>query len=150
ASDRAALAALRLSEAQKRAATGSRSSANAMADFAKQAAAVTGITMSIQAVGGMADAYTNMQNKLVNLAPEMRSVNKLHNEMFEIANKTRQPVAAVTTAFQRFDMAMIDMGGSQKETLRMTETINKAIVVSGATATESAAGLLQLAQAFGS
>lgn len=150
ASDRAAMAALRLSEAQKKAATTSRSSANSLADFAKQALAVAGITASISAVGHLADSYTNMQNKLVNLAPDMRTVNKLHNEMFEIANKTRQPVAAVTTAFQRFDMAMVDLGASQAESLRMTETINKAIVVSGATATESAAGLLQLAQAFGS
>lgn len=150
AQDRAAIAALRLAEAQARAGQASAGAANSMADLAKKAALLGGGGLGVVTIGKMADEYTNMQNKLVNLAPDLTTTNKLMDRMFEIANKTRQPVAATTQAFQRFDSAMRDLGAGQEESLRMTETINKAIVVSGATATESAAGMLQLAQAFGS
>ena len=150
AADRAAMAALRLAEAQRKAANQSRQSATGLADFARQATAVGGGGLAVVSLGKMADGYTTLQNKLVNLAPDMVTTNKLMNEMFELANRTRQPVESTTQAFQRFDNAMKDMGASQEESLRMTETINKAIIVSGASASESAAGLLQLAQAFGS
>lgn len=150
AADRAAMASLRLAQAQARVSTASRQSATNLADFARQAAALGGGAIGVVSIGKMADGYTTLQNKLVNLAPDMVTTNKLMNEMFELANRTRQPVESTTQAFQRFDNAMKDMGGSQEETLRMTETINKAIIVSGASASESAAGLLQLAQAFGS
>ncbi|WPK40875.1 tail length tape measure protein [Pseudomonas phage Knedl] len=154
ANDRAALAALRLAEAQRKANQELRNrpqvSGPGTAGALGAVAGATGVSMGAKEVLGMADAYTALGNKLVNLAPSMETVNRLTKEMFELADRTRQPVQDVATSFQRFDLAMRDLGAGQAETLRMTETINKAIVVSGATATESAAGLLQLAQAFGS
>lgn len=150
AQDRAAIAALRLAEAQRKVSSSSRTASTSLSDYAKQAAAAAGTGLGVVGLGKMADGYTTLNNKLVNLAPDQVTTNKLMNEMFDLANRTRQPVEATTQAFQRFDNAMKDMGGSQEETLRMTETVNKAIIVSGASASESAAGLLQLAQAFGS
>lgn len=150
ASDRAAIAALRLSEAQKKVSQSSRMASTSLGDYAKQVAAAAGAGLGVIGLGKMADGYTTLNNKLVNLAPDQVTVNKLMNEMFDLANRTRQPVEETTKAFQRFDNAMKDMGASQEESLRMTETVNKAIIVSGASASESAAGLLQLAQAFGS
>lgn len=150
AQDRAAIASIRLAEAQRRAGTESRNAAGGLADFARNTAAIVGGGAAVMTIGKMADGYTTLQNKLVNLSPDMVTTNKLMDEMFELANRTRQPVESTTQAFQRFDNAMKDMGASQAESLRMTETVNKAIIVSGASASESAAGLLQLAQAFGS
>lgn len=150
ATDRAALAALRLQQAQDKAKASVGKANNALGDYVKTAIVAAGLAGSAAATAKAADAYTDMRNKLVNLAETQRGVNTLTEKMFEIAQKTRQPVVETTKAFQRFDMAMVSMGASQEETLRMTETVNKAIVVSGATASESAAGLLQLAQAFGS
>ena len=42
------------------------------------------------------------------------------------------------------------MGKSQDDSIRLTETVNKALVVSGATAQEASASMLQLSQAFNS
>lgn len=150
AADRASLAALRLAEAQKRAADETKGSATAFSSWAKAAAAAVGVTLSAGGILNAADAYTVLQNKLQNVAQSQEQVNELTERLFGLANETRTQVEATTTSFARFDRSLKGMGKSQEDTLRMTETINKALVVSGATAQESASALLQLSQAFNS
>lgn len=148
ATDRAALAALRLAEAQRRAASETNGSATAFSSWAKAAAAAVGVTLSAGGILNAADAYTVLQNKLQNVAESQSQVNELTQRLFELSNETRTQVEATATSFARFDRALKGMGKSQEDTLRMTETINKALVVGGATAQESASALLQLSQAF--
>lgn len=150
AADRARLAALQLAEAQNRVGNASSGAANSLLNYAKAAALAIGTAMGADGILKTADAYTVMQNKLVNVATSQESVNTLTNEMFVLSNKTGQSVAATTSAFQKFDSAMMQMGRGQAETLRLLETLNKATVVSGATTMEAASGILQLGQAFGS
>lgn len=95
-----------------------------------------------------ADSYTVLQNKLQIVTESQRQVNQLTGELFDLAIKTRAPIEATTQSFARFDMALKNLGASQSETLRLTETINKSLIISGATTQESASGLLQLSQAF--
>jgi len=148
AADRASLAALRLAEAQKRAAEQTKGSATAFSSWAKAAAAAVGVTLSAGGILNAADAYTVLQNKLQNVAESQAQVNELTERLFGLANETRTNVDATATSFARFDRALKGMGKSQEDTLRMTETVNKALVVGGATAQEAASALLQLSQAF--
>lgn len=148
ASDRAALAALRLQQAKDKAAAATKRAGSALASYAKTAVAAVVTGLSAGAIVGMADAYTNMQNKLQNVTETQEQVNVLTNRLFDLANKTRSGVEETTTAFTRFDRALKNMGKSQEDTLRMTETVNKALIISGATTQESASSLLQLSQAF--
>lgn len=148
ASDRAALAALRLAEAQKRATQEIQGSATAFSSWATRAAAAVGLTLSADAILKTADAYTVLQNKLQNVSESQGQVNQLTDRLFALANETRTGVDATATSFTRFDRALKAMGKSQDDSLRMTETVNKGLVVSGATAQESASALLQLSQAF--
>lgn len=150
ASDRARLAALQLAQAQSQVGNSASGAANSLLAYAKAAALAIGTAMGAESILKTADAYTTMQNKLRNVAVDQASVNKLTNEMFELSDRTGQSVTATTGAFQKFDMAMLQMGKGQAETLRLVETLNKATVISGATTTEAAAGILQLGQAFGS
>ena len=116
--------------------------------FVRGAAALVGVGLSAQAILQSADAYTVLQNKLQNVSDSERQVTELTNELFNVANKTRTPVQETAQAFTRFDMALKNLGGSQEESLRLTETVNKMLTVSGATATEAGSALLQLSQAF--
>ena len=116
--------------------------------WAKVLWALSGATLTAGAIVQAADAYTLLQNRLSVVADDQAHVNKLTEEMFEIASRSRQPVADVGKAFTRFDMAMRDMGRSQQDTIRVTETVGKALQMSGATAGEAASSLLQLSQAF--
>lgn len=148
ATDRAALAALRLRQAQDRAAQSSRNAASGIATYVRAAAGILGVAVSANAILATADAYTTLQNKLQNITTSQGQVNRLTNEMFELANRTRSGVEETATAFVRFDRALMNMGKSQDETLRMTETVNKELIVSGATAQEASSALLQLSQGF--
>lgn len=116
--------------------------------WAKVMWALGGATMTAGAIVAAADSYTILQNRLSVVAESQASVNVLTDEMFSLAARTRQPVADVTKAFTRFDMALKEMGRSQKDTLVLTETVGKALQMSGATAGESASAMLQLSQAF--
>lgn len=150
ATDRARLAALQLAQAQNQLTNSTGGAANSLLNYAKAAALAIGTAMGAEGVLKTADAYTVMQNKLVNVATSQEAVNLLTGKMFEISNRTGQSVATTTGAFQKFDNAMAQMGRGQEETLRLIETLNKATVVSGATTSEAASGVLQLGQAFGS
>lgn len=148
AGDRAALAALRLAQAQDRAAAASQRSAAGVMTFVRSAVALAGVTLTAGAILTAADAYTVMSNKLQNVSESQEQVVTLQNRLFELANETRTSVSDVTTAYARFDAALQLVGASQEESLRITETVNKALKVGGATAGESASALLQLSQAF--
>lgn len=146
--DRAALATLRLQQAQQRLSRTSTQTASAMGSFVRSMAGVLGVGLSAHAILASADAYTVLNNKLQNVATSQAQVAVLSDRLFQIANDTRTPVQETATAFSRFDRALKILGKSQQETLTMTETVNKALVVSGATAGETASVLLQLSQGF--
>ncbi|QXN71390.1 tape measure protein [Rhodobacter phage RcHartney] len=147
AQSRAAAAALRLEQAQARGAAQARRYAGAM-NAVRTALAFAGVSVTAGAIVGMGDAYTTLQNKLQVVATSQAQVNELTNEMFDLANRTRSEVGATTQAFVRFDRAMLGLGRSQQDTIRLTETINKALIISGATTQEAQSSLLQLSQAF--
>ncbi|AKI28787.1 tail length tape measure protein [Stenotrophomonas phage vB_SmaS-DLP_1] len=148
ANDRAALAALRLQQAQDRAANSTRNATSALGGYIRTAAGILGVTISANAILSSADAYVTLQNKLQNVTKSQEQVNTLTNELFELSNRTRAGIEETATAFTRFDRALAFMGKSQEDSLRMTETINKALIVSGATAQEASSALLQLSQGF--
>lgn len=149
AQDRAALAALRLQQAQERATATARRYGDAMGRL-RTLLAFAGVTLTAGSIVGMADAYTTLQNKLQPVTSSQTQVNELTGEMFELANRTRSEVSATTQAFVRFDRAMKGLGRSQNDTIRLTETINKALIISGSTTQEAQSALLQLSQAFNS
>ncbi len=149
AQHRTAMAALRLQKAQDGAnnqiGVGDRILRGWIATAATAAAG--GLTVGIL---GMADAYTTLQNKLATVTTSQAQVAVLTERLFSLANETRTGVDATAQAFSRFDRALNVMGKSQNDSLRMTETVNKALVLSGATAGEASSALLQLSQAFNS
>lgn len=148
AADRAALAALRLQQAQDRATQASKNAGTSIMSFVRGAAALVGVGLSATAILGAADAYTVLQNKLQNVSETAAQTDAITNRLFETANRTRTPVQETAQAFTRFDMALKNLGKSQDDSLRLTETVNKMLVVSGATANEAGSALLQLSQAF--
>lgn len=98
----------------------------------------------------LADAYTVLQNKLQIVSESQAQNNEITNRVFDLANKTRSGVLESAQAFARFDRALKGLGESQETSLRLTETVNKALIVSGATSQEARSSLLQLSQAFNS
>jgi tape measure domain-containing protein len=141
-------ATLGLQNAQDRAARSVAGHTQSFVGFLRSLAALAGAGAGVGALVKLGDEYTNLQNKLQNVTTSQEQVNKLTEELFAIANRTRTPIDATATAFTRFDRALKILGKSQQDTLNLTETINKAFIVSGASTNEARSGLLQLSQAF--
>lgn len=148
AESRAELAALRLAQAQGKVSSSANQSSTSLRRLVGELAAYMTVAQSVTAIINAADSYTTLNNKLQNVSDTQTQVLQLSERLFDLANKTKTPVEETATAFTRFDRALKYMGKTQEDTLRLTETINKGLIVSGATAQESASALLQLSQAF--
>lgn len=110
--------------------------------------AFAGTTISTGAIVKAIDSYTNLQNRLKLVSESQAQVNQLTKEMFDIAKRSRSSVEDTAVAFSRFDLALKSVGRSQKDSLMVTETVNKMIAMSGKGSQEAGAALLQLSQAF--
>lgn len=71
-------------------------------------------------------------------------------ELTAISQRTSTSVAANASTFARLNQSLLQMGGTQADTLRLTELLAKAIKVSGASGVEATSAMLQFGQALGS
>lgn len=139
----AAAALAKEASAADKAAAANKKNSNSQAlssGMAKVGAAV-GTAVGAAEVIKMADAYTTLQNKLVTVTTSQGQVEVLTEKLFGLANRTRMSIEDTTSAFTRFDRALQDMGKSQEDTIRMTESINKMLLISGATTQEASSSL---------
>lgn len=114
------------------------------------AMAATGIiaflVASTAAVANLNDAWTSMTNKLANANTEQARMADLQERVFEIAQKTRTELDATATLYARMERSLASYNVTGLQVARVTETINKAMIVSGATAAEAGAAIVQLSQ----
>lgn len=95
-----------------------------------------------------ADAATNLGNRLRLVSDSQEQLNTLQRKIFEIASKTRTPIDDISIAFQRYDFALRQLGASQVESLKFTETLSKSVTLSGLSTLEAGQALRQLSQAL--
>ncbi len=98
----------------------------------------------------LSDTFTNIQNRLRTVTDSTEELVAVTNELFLISERTRSSFEATAEVYARVALASKDLGISQKRTLEFTESLNQAVILSGASATEAQAGLLQLSQGLAS
>lgn len=98
----------------------------------------------------MADAFTNIQNRLRIVTEGTQELTAVTEQLLAISQKTRTSFEANAELYQRFFTATERLGISQAELLRIVESINKAVTISGVTSIEAANALRQLSQGLGS
>jgi tape measure domain-containing protein len=101
---------------------------------------------STAAVVNLNDAWTSMTNKLANANTEQARMADLQGRVFEIAQRTRTDLGATATLYARMERSLASYNVTGLQVARVTETINKAMIVSGATAAEAGAAIVQLSQ----
>jgi tape measure domain-containing protein len=148
AATRAALAQNKLHNALNKVNGAAQGASSGIGAFIRRFAAMAGIALTADAIVEAADAYTTLQNKMRVVSETEQGLETMTKGVFDIANRTRTGVMDTAAAYVRFDLAMKQLGGSQEDSLRLTETVNKALILSGANTKEAASGLLQLSQAM--
>jgi len=98
----------------------------------------------------LGNAYQNLQNRLRTVATDQANLAELMDRTRQIANASRQEWSATVEGFTRMFHATKELGLSQEEVLTLTDRLNKAIVLSGASSAEANAGLVQLSQGLAS
>jgi tape measure domain-containing protein len=124
--------------------------ADGLGDSLKRALALVGIGATIRQLGKYADTYTNIQNRVRGVTDSIDELNVVTNELFDISQKTRSSLQSTTELYTRTALAVKELGISQRQTLEFTQSLNEAVVLSGASAIEAEAGIVQLAQGLAS
>ncbi|MDY7419066.1 tape measure protein, partial [Acinetobacter baumannii] len=94
------------------------------------------------------DTYTGLQNRLKLVTNNQVELNKATEDTFRIAQKTYSAWDSVLQVYQRFSDNAKTLNLTMDDTARLTETVSKAVAISGASA--EAAALVQFGQALAS
>lgn len=113
---------------------------------------VAGIAAGVAAAGlvALGSSAASINNKLAVVSTSQENLNRLFSEVTTLALDTRSPLADVADSFSRISRATDDLGLGQREALDLTKSVTQALVVSGATAQETSATLVQFGQALSS
>jgi len=108
-----------------------------------------GGALLIRGLTRQADAYINIRNRLRLVTSSTEELNAVQDRLLSISNQTRTSFAANADLYNRFAATTKNLGLSQEQVLTLTERINKAVIISGATAAEATGALRQLSQGLG-
>ncbi len=119
-------------------------------DFLKNALASLGAYLSARELVRLLDTYTNLNNRLRATGLEARNLTAVYRELLAVANDTRSSFEGSVELYSRLAISSKELGVSQQDLIEFTKSLNQAIILSGASATEAQAGLIQLSQGMAS
>ncbi|WP_454878594.1 tape measure protein [Serratia inhibens] len=117
--------------------------------LSKMASAVAA-ALSVKKIAEYANAWVEMSNKLANSVRDQEGLTSVTDRVFAISQDTRATLDSTATLYGRLERATRSAGTSTADLARLTTTINKAFVVSGASADEAAGAITQLSQGLAS
>jgi len=123
---------------------------NAAANAMKTALAGIGIGAGLAEIIKMADEYAKFTAQLRLASTSVADYAASYEAVKRIAKTSQQDLASTGGLYARIANGTRELGTTQKQVAAITETVNLALRVSGATATESTSAQLQLSQAFAS
>jgi tape measure domain-containing protein len=106
--------------------------------------------LAARAIIQSADAYSNLNARLRLVTKSATEFAAAQRGVFQIAQDTRAGLSDTADLFGNLSRATESLGVSQDQVLGVTQTINQALQVSGASAAGAAAALTQLGQGFAS
>ena len=98
----------------------------------------------------LSDAMTNARNRLRNVIDTTSELVTVERELFRISKETRTSFEATAIIYSRVAANQENLGRTTKELLQFTESLNQAIILSGASAQEARSGLIQFSQGLAS
>ncbi len=100
----------------------------------------------IKDVVALADGYKNLESRIKLTTGEGKAFDTAFQGVFDVAKRTNSAVEETGVLFTKLAEAGKTLGVGQAEALRLTETINQSIQLSGASAEASKASIIQLVQ----
>lgn len=94
----------------------------------------------------LADKARTLENRLKLVTRSTGELNQIQERLFNLSQDTRASFEGTVELYARVARATNELGISQGRLIGITRTINQAMIVSGATAQEAEAALIQLSQ----
>ncbi len=113
-------------------------------------AAIVGVVLGAREVIQAADEWTNMYSRIGLVTKSTEEQAAMQEKVYAIAQQTRQEYATTADLYVKMARNSKELGATQQDVLDATETVNKALVIGGASTTEAKATILQLGQALAS
>jgi tape measure domain-containing protein len=113
-------------------------------------AALVGIGQLTRSFIQNADAMTNMNSQLKLVTKSTSELLQVQNQLFNISQSSRTSLQGTTELYAKIARNTKDLNVSNKELLKVTETISKAMTISGGSAESMNAAIVQLSQGFAS
>ncbi|MGV6989661.1 phage tail tape measure protein [Testudinibacter sp. P80/BLE/0925] len=97
-----------------------------------------------------ADAYTEIGNRMKLVTSNSVESARAMQTVFDVSLRTNQSVDGTAQVYQRFAQNAQQLGISQAQVASLTETVSKAVAISGASAASAQAALMQFGQSLAS
>lgn len=107
-------------------------------------------TRQVGEIISASDAYRGLDARLQIVSDNTKEYGVAQNEIFAIAQRNRTELEATTKVYGKLETAVKNLGGTQQLAIQTTDTIAKAITLSGGSAATAKAGLEQFNQGLGS
>lgn len=112
----------------------------------RRAFAGLGSLVVLRELNQLTDTFATLQNQIRLVTESQDQLAVVTEDLFRIANDTRTSFEAAARTYTRTARAARDLGLSQAEVIRFTEQLSRAVTISGASAVEANAALLQFSQ----
>lgn len=105
---------------------------------------------ALDSITATVDEMTLLENRLRVVAGRFGSIRAVQRDLFSLAQETRSALSGVSILYSRIALNSEELGLSHQRILDLTKAVNQAVQISGGTAQEAAAGIIQFSQAIAS
>lgn len=116
----------------------------------KSLATTAAASFSVAQISNYADEFINLQNRLKLVTGSTQELTQATKDTYAIAQATAGSWDSTVQVYQRFAQNAKTLGINLSQVASLTDTVSKAIAISGGTAASSEAALVQFGQALSS
>lgn len=131
-------------------AVAAKAAGGAVGGMVSRLASIAAGGLAVNQVKEYIDTYTNLQNRLRQVTEGSANLTTVTRELFSVADRTRSSFEGTANMYSRVALATKEYGYAQQDLLTFVERVNQATILSGASAVESEAALVQFTQGLAS
>ena len=124
--------------------------AGSIRNMAMSLGALVASAVSLTAMTRFTDSVVEMHTKMKLATKSAAEFGVALSDIKKISLSTRTSLSDISDLYMKISMSAGDLGVTQKQTAVVTQTVAKAIALSGANADQASAAILQLGQALAS
>lgn len=112
-------------------------------------ATVAASALTVQKVIQYSDTWKQLEGRLKIVSENMDEVNRSQEQLFDIAQRTRQPLEGIVSFYTRLKQFVPEAERAQYDFLGVTESVASALAITGETGASATAAMIQFTQAIG-